>query len=421
MNRTGGIKPALAGLLAVIWLAAACSPLQQAPPALEQALPALPAPATRPAQVVEATSATETAVPSPAFTVTAAPSASPTVSLTPAPTVYAVGPRAFPAGVNPLTGLPAADPARLERRPVAVKITLFPRSVRPQFGFSRADQVWEYAIGDFMSRFVGIFYGQDAAQVGPVRSARFFDERLMRMYRAFFVFGWADDPVLAVLQTDELRRFLVVEQPEGCPPLCRIGAPGAYNTLFANTAAVTRYVVDRRNDNSRQTLEGLRYSSAAPPSGSPAEALSVRYSLVSYHRWEYNPLTGSYLRQQDAEDEQNGAQTYAPLIDALTGEQAAAANVIVLFTAHGIFYQSSSTQILTIPFLGDGQGYALRDGWIYPIRWERRALDELPRLTLPTGELYPLKPGQTWFVVVGNSSAFTRQGEAGWRIAFVIP
>ena len=58
------------------------------------------------------------------------------------------------AGVNPLTGLPVGDPTRLERRPLGIKITHFPREVRPfQWGLNTADLVYEYYLEFGMTRF----------------------------------------------------------------------------------------------------------------------------------------------------------------------------------------------------------------------------------------------------------------------------
>ncbi len=51
---------------------------------------------------------------------------------------------------DPLTGLPPADPSLLQRRPLAIKIALYPRVV-PIFGLSLVDVAFEYYIewGDF--------------------------------------------------------------------------------------------------------------------------------------------------------------------------------------------------------------------------------------------------------------------------------
>src|SRR5262245_25539804 len=86
---------------------------------------------------------------------------------------------AFPANINPLTGLEVQDLALLERRPLLVKVSNLPRNIRPQSGLSSADHVYEYYTEEGTTRFAAVFYGQDAKMVGPIRSARFFDDQLM--------------------------------------------------------------------------------------------------------------------------------------------------------------------------------------------------------------------------------------------------
>jgi hypothetical protein len=337
------------------------------------------------------------------------------------PYLYAYGPDDFPADINPLTGLPPDDLGLLERRPIVIKVTNFPRSVRPQWGLSLADHVYEYYIADQMTRFVGVFYGKDASRVGPVRSARLFDEHLMRMYKAVFVFGWADDPVLEFLTAPDIRPFLVVERANNCPPLCRIGPRYAYNNLFADTAQIASYLQERRSNNNRQDLTGLRFEAEVPKSGHAAQSFSVRYSPVSYHRWDYDPGQGRYLRYQDSVDDFGKGAGYAPLSDSLTDAQLSAANVVILLVPHTFYLRYSKTDIIDQTFEGQGYGYAFRDGQLYPLTWSRAAKDEMLRLALPNGQPYPLKPGNTWFEVLSDLSTLEQQGDAGWHLNFVLP
>jgi hypothetical protein len=334
---------------------------------------------------------------------------------------YAYGPVDFPADVNPLTGLPVDDASLLERRPIAIKITNFPRSVRPQWGLSLADHVYEYYISDEMTRFVGIFYGKDASRVGPVRSARLFDEHLMRMYKAVFVFGWADDPVLEFLTTPDIRPYLVVERAKNCPPLCRIGPKFAYNNLFADTSHIASYLQERRSNNDRQDLTGFRFEAEVPKSGHPALSFSLRYSPVSYHRWDYDLSQGRYLRFQDAVDDFSQGAGYAPLTDSLTNVQVSAANIVVLLVPHTYYLRYSKTDIIDQTFAGHGYGYAFRDGELYPLTWSRSAEDEMLHLALPNGQPFPLKPGNTWFEVLSDLSTLEPQGDTGWHFNFVLP
>ena len=98
--------------------------------------------------------------------------------------IVASGPTDYPAGVNPLTGLEVASPEKLERRPLLIKVSNFPRGNRPQWGLSLADLVFEHYTEAGSTRFSALFFGSDSERVGPIRSARFFDVELMRMYNA---------------------------------------------------------------------------------------------------------------------------------------------------------------------------------------------------------------------------------------------
>ncbi len=96
---------------------------------------------------------------------------------------------------DPLTGLIPADPSLLDRRPIAIKISNYPRAIRPQYGLNEADVVYEYYIEWLDTRFIGVFYGDNAKQIGPVRSGRYFDEHITRMYHSYYVFNYADPRV----------------------------------------------------------------------------------------------------------------------------------------------------------------------------------------------------------------------------------
>jgi hypothetical protein len=346
--------------------------------------------------------------------VEATPTAAPEV-------IYTYGPDDFPSGINPLTGLPLDDPARLERRPIAIKITNFPRSVRPQWGLTLADHVYEYYIGDLMTRFIGIFYGNDAYRVGPVRSARLFDEYVMRMYKAFFVFGYADFRVRDELFDDDLKSFLIFETPRNCPPVCRYENNLSYNNLYADTAGLHEYFARKSKNDQRQNQDGLLFDIHPPAGGQAADSMSIYYTMVSYHRWEFAPQQGRYLRIQELQDDRGQTLLYAPLVDSLSQQQASANNVVVLYVPHETYYESSSTLILDMPVDKFGQGYALRDGRIYPLIWLNLGADRLWNLYLTNGEPYPLKPGNVWFEIIGESSQIEQHGKSDWQFNFGIP
>jgi hypothetical protein len=335
---------------------------------------------------------------------------------------FGYGPSGFPEDINPLTGLAVTDPALLERRPMAIKISNFPRDVRPQWGLTAADHVYEYYLEDGLTRFLGIFYGQDASRVGPVRSARLFDAHIVRMYKSIFAFGYGDDQVVDELIASEFSHLLVIQHNDNCPPLCRIETGDSYNNLFADTAALSQYITQRGDANQRQNLDGLRFENASMITfgGGEAERIAVRYSDYSYHLWEYDAATRRYNRSQEAETRAPGQEVYAPLTDSLNGQQVAADNLVILFVNTDYYYKSKSTEIYNINLLGEGQAYALRDGKIFKITWKRTAPDAILSLEL-SGAPFPLKPGNVWFIVLGETSAYRKLDNASWEFTYSIP
>jgi hypothetical protein len=74
----------------------------------------------------------------------------------------------FPPGINPLTGLPVADPSLLNIPAVLISISHFPAAARPQAGLSFAPFVYEFSITGGETRFLAAFYGEFPAPEVPV-------------------------------------------------------------------------------------------------------------------------------------------------------------------------------------------------------------------------------------------------------------
>jgi len=358
---------------------------------------------------------TNTPVP-PTDTPTSVP---PTITPTLPPQDY--GPANFPAEVNPLTGLIVTDPTRLDRRPLAVKIQIFPRSDRPPMNLSLADIVYDYYQNNGMTRFHAIFYGNDAQQVGPIRSARLLDISLIRMYKSIFAFAGADKRVLNKLYGTEFYDRLVVEGSANCPPMCRLDQ-NAENFLVADTLEMGKFIVGKGVDNSRQNLDGMTFKTEAPANGQPAVKIFNRYSISAYSRWDYDSASGRYLRFQDTQEDYGGAgEAYGPLNDKITGIQISAANVVVILVPHRFVVKSGGSEIVAIDLEVSGPAYAYRDGNVYQVNWNHQNADSVLTLTFPDGSAYPFKPGNTWFEVVGKSTTITNPEANAWRFEMQFP
>ncbi len=352
-----------------------------------------------------------------------------TVTNTPSPLenypAEGYGPMHFPKDINPLTGLAVADASLLDRRPIAVKISNAPRNVRPQWGLSFADHVYEYYHESWRTRFNAIFYGQDAPNAGPIRSARFTDEHILQMYKSFFAYGSADARVLwRIFDTGFGKRFKSISDA-ACPPsvdfpLCRIDPDGS-NHLITNTAVLREHFIEKQVDNSRQNLDGLFFQADPPEDGySCGNSVTIRYSPGFYNRWVYDPAYGQYMRYQDTyDDTSNGdGEIYDVLTDQVTGEPIRADNVVVIFAFHNAYLRTP--EMWEINLLSYGEAYLFRDRRAYEINWGSISEDGLIRLVNSEGDPFPLRPGKTWFQIIGLASTQTSDG-TNWRFEHLLP
>ena len=351
---------------------------------------------------------------------TTPPTDTPSPTLTPTPVAF--GPTNFPANVSPLSGDVASDPANLERRPVAVKVQIFPRGQRPPSGISKADIVYDFYQNFGLTRLHAIFLGENAEVVGPIRSARLLDIDLINMYKSIFAFGGAESRTINRLFNQAFSNRLIVEGSGKCPAMCRVD-PNGYNYLVANTAEITNYAEAQGIDNTRQNLDGMSYHAAIPAGGGPAPQIYVRVSISSYSRWDYDPVGGRYLRFQDSiETHDVQGEAYEPLTDRENGLQVTAENVVVLMVPHQYAFGSKPgpNEVVNILLSGSGEAYAFRDGQGFEVTWNRPAIDSVLLLTFPDGTPYTFKPGNTWFQIVGQSSK-VENPESIWRFTMNIP
>lgn len=388
--------------LASLLLLAACAaeapqpaePLPTATPAaLPTATPVPPTPAPLPTPVISAP-----ATPTPAAEPTAPP-AEPTETADAAPTEAGVtlpegliGPP-FPDNVNPLTGETVVDPAVLQRRPVAIKISNYPPVVRPQAGLNNADLAFEHYAEGGVTRFTAVFYGQDAEPVGSIRSGRLIDLEIPKMYDAAFAYSGASGPV-RLLFRDSPFFDRIISPDFGHDGFYRVELPDRAfeHTLFTDTYFL-RNILDGRGVNTPPQLQNGMVFSAEPPTGAAAvNEIEVRY-IGTNAFWSYNATTGRYARYTDG----------VAMIDPNTQTPLTFKNVVVVAANHVdtlIVEDSLGNYSIEIQLWGEGPATIFRDGQRYDGRWQR--LDPLHMIAFDdgNGQPLPLAVGNTFFQLV---------------------
>jgi hypothetical protein len=331
---------------------------------------------------------------------------------------------AMPENINPLTGLPVEDPALLLRRPVSFKINLYPRDYyRPVIGLNAADLVFDYYHNDGYTRLHAIYYGQTASEVGPIRSGRHLDAKLMRMYKSFLAFGNADEAILVDLTAPDLYQRLLYATGHPCPailehPLCRWD-PEGYDYLIGDIELVHDYMEAKGIENGQQKLNGLSFSGLPAEGGEAVEQVYTRYSADDYNRWDYDASSNQYLRFQDAVYANANPEAYIPLIDRIDDTQISATNVVMLFVRHEEL-REEPYGIYDILLNGSGRAVVFRDGQMYEAVWFLPSPTSALSLTTPEGQPFFLAPGNTWFQVLGPSSTVTEEAPGVMRFTFTL-
>ena len=324
---------------------------------------------------------------------------------------------------NPLTGLPVSDPSLLDRRPMVIKVANSPDYIRPQSGLSLADVVYEYYIEWGDTRFIAVMYGNDSNLVGPVRSGRYFDEHIARMYNAFLMFKFADPREYSYLKNSTLNEFLVVPGNGSCPPY-EYGPDKRdnYNNFFFNTTRWAKCAAAKGLDNSKQILHGGFFTENLAEGDLNATRIYSLFSKYSYNYWDYDAPTHKYFRFQEANDMVGSlTEAYTPLSDAQTGLSVTAENVIVLFVPYTFANQyDAHDEVYHIDLVDSGAAYVFRDGLAIPAIWYRTDENQPLLLTTLTGNPIYLRPGQSFYEVMGVTSTYT-QNAGDWRFDFQTP
>lgn len=293
----------------------------------------------------------------------------------------------YGGNINPLTGLPVDNPAKLQRRPLLVRVGNDVGARQSQAGLNSADIVYEEIAEGWVTRFTAIFLAETPRLVAPVRSARLINVQLAPQYRGALAHSGGSDPVRW-----EISQAPIVNLDEFYHPVPYFYRPNAgwQTRLGIDTQAARSYMVSQGLE-AAVNLEGFLFRETIEQ-GTPAPNIYIPYpGSTSFSRWGYDPARGTYLRWIIG----------APLYD-VNGGQVAADNVIIYFAEHqatNIVEDSNGATSLRILVNGRGPAWFFRDGKLNKGFWQTNG-SRPPYFSDEAGSPYPLKPGNSWVEVV---------------------
>jgi hypothetical protein len=298
----------------------------------------------------------------------------------------------------PLTGERRAGGKDAPPRPaLAVKVENA-EDAYPLAGLERADVIYEEPVEGGITRFAALFQCRDAPRVGPVRSARTTDQKILSPL--------GDEPLLAYSGANP--RVASGLDEAGVVSLTETTANEAYerddarsapHDLFASTKVLHR-IAERMGADLSMPEALFRYDEDRPAPSKPRSSATVAFSTSNVVGWTWSG--GRWVRQLDG----------APML-AENGTEIAVDNVVI---QEVVVTDSDIVDVAGFPspevkLIGQGRAWVLRDGRLVIGRWRRASLAERTVFETKAGEEIALAPGTTFVELMpkdGDGVTFER-------------
>ncbi len=275
-------------------------------------------------------------------------------------------------------------------RPLAVMVENS-RRARPQSGLSYADIVYEMPVEGGITRFMTVFLNPDpiVREIGPVRSARHYFVQQVPALDAMYahcggsVMGYAEIAKAGIDEIDEIHYGY---------GFWRITTRRAPHNLYTGIGKLLKAF--RRRGVDVKARPGTN-KHPFPIAASPTYDSRGRYVVIDlpytrrYHvSYVYDPARRTYLRYMNGE----------PHVDALNGEQIAAADVVIV--------RANSWKVLDkegrldLGLTGEGEAQVHVGGRVLAGRWIRGSRYSLFSFMDSEGRKIEFNPGPVWIQVL---------------------
>jgi hypothetical protein len=288
----------------------------------------------------------------------------------------------------PLTGeLRKGGRGVLARPLLAVKVENTDEAF-PLAGLERADVIYEEPVEGSITRFAALFQCRDAARVGPVRSARTTDPKVLSQLseEPLLAYSGANPKVAAALE--EAGVVSLTETSAG-DAYTRDGARSAPHNLFVSTKKLYRIAQETDVDFSSLPEAIFRLDEEVPTPSKPRTSASVSFSPSNVVGWTWSG--DRWVRQLDGE----------PML-AENGTPIAVDNVVI---QEVVVTDSDIVDVAGFPspdvkLIGEGRAWILRAGRLVIGRWRRASPGDVTVFETKGGDEIALAPGTTFVQLV---------------------
>ena len=278
----------------------------------------------------------------------------------------------------PLTSPFTGERIKHLRRELIFKIDNVPQA-RPPTGLGKADIVYLLPVEGGLSRIMAVFSSHVPPVVGPVRSSREEDIKLLRQFgRPAFAFSGAQPALLPVVEHARIADLYA-------------GKVGGYYRDYSRIApynlyATTRTLLREAPHASLARDIGFRFGSL-PPGGKKMHVYRVGYQDAHFIFW-WSPVRHRYLVSMDG-----------TLARGANGRLLGGRTVVVQYTkVRTSVFRELGIRPPYAETVGQGRAVVLRNGRAFSVHWSRPDKNGGTKFTLPDGHRMPFARGQVWVV-----------------------
>ncbi len=303
---------------------------------------------------------------------------------------------AEPPPTCPLTGELAPGGSVPQRTALAVKVENTDDAY-PLAGLEGADIVYEETVEGGITRFIAIYHCGGAARVGPVRSARTTDPKILLQMAAHPLLGYsgAADKVARGVDDAGITGMTEASDPAA---FTRDDARYAPHNLFTGTSALYRAAgkAARREGPPNAVFT---YDDEPQKPSKRVRAVDVSFSDANVASWTWRQ--GRWVRILDG----------APMV-LESGDVLGADNIVIqqVVVTDSRIIDAAGYPSPEVTMTGTGKAWILRGGRLIVGRWERSDESDLTIFRTRAGEEIHLAPGTTFVELVpeGRPVIFTK-------------
>jgi Protein of unknown function (DUF3048) N-terminal domain/Protein of unknown function (DUF3048) C-terminal domain len=298
-----------------------------------------------------------------------------------------------PPPTCPLTGRAPADGRVPQRTALGVKVENTDDAY-PLAGLEGADLVYEEVVEGGITRFIAIYQCGEADRVGPVRSARTTDPKILLQMAEHPLLGYsgAADKVNQIVEDSGIIGMTEASDPAA---FSRDDARYAPHDLFTGTAALYHAAgkVARREGPPDPVFA---YDPEIPKPSKRVRTVDVSFSDSNVASWTWSK--GRWQRLLDGSPML--LEGGAPLVtDNIVIQQ-------VVVTDSGII-DAAGYPSPEVTMTGTGKAWVLRNGKLIVGRWERPEEGDLTVFVTKHGDQIHLKPGTAFVELVPKGRPVT--------------